>query len=103
MFDIEEFIIAVYLCIEERLKHLTDAHPPRARGFAQSLSDTEVITLEIVGEFLGYHTDINIWRYGKRHWQHWFPALPHHTTFVRHAANLWAYKQLLREQLLVGL
>ena len=103
MFDIEELIIAVYLGIEERFPRLIQAHPPRARGFAPSLSDTELITLEIVGELLRYHTDIDIWRYGKRHWHSWFPAIPDRTTFVRHAANLWAYKQLLYQQLLIDL
>lgn len=103
MFDIEEFIIAVYLCIEERLSPLMQDYPPRSRGFAPGLSDAEILTLEIVGEFLGHHTDIGIWRYTKRHWLDWFPHLPHRSTFVRQASNLWAYKQLLHQQLLVDL
>ena len=103
MFDIEEFIIAVYLCVEEHLQALLEQYPARGRGFDPGLSDAEVITLEIVGEFLGYHNDADIWRYGKRHWQSWFPKLPHRTSFVRHAANLWAYKQLLHQRLLVAL
>lgn len=100
MFNIEEFIIAVYLHIEERLSALLEAYPARARGFEPSLSDAEVITLEVVGEFLGHHTDIGIWRYFRRHWDSWFPGLGHRSTFVRQAANLWAYKQQLHQQLL---
>ncbi|MEL7226549.1 MAG: IS982 family transposase [Cyanobacteria bacterium J06576_12] len=103
MFDIEEFIIAVYVQIDARLTTLLDLYPARARGFEPSLSDAEVITLEVVGEFLGYHTDIGIWRYFRRHWASWFPSLGHRSTFVRQAANLWAYKQQLHQQLLKDL
>lgn len=103
MFDIEEFIIAVYLCVEEHLRALLEQYPVRGRGFDPGLSDAEVITLEIVGEFVGHHSDADIWRYGQRHWRNWFPKLPGRTSFVRHAANLWAYKQLLHQRLLVVL
>ena len=93
MFDIEEFIVEVYLQIEDRLSGLLKAYPARARGFEPKLSGAEVITLEVVGEFLGHHTNIGIWRYFHRHWDSWFLTLGHRSTFVRQAANLWAYKQ----------
>jgi len=40
------------------------------------------------------------WRYFHQHWHDWFPGLHDRTTFVRQAANLWHYKQLLQQQLL---
>jgi len=100
MFDIEEFIIAVFLCIEQHLSSVLMTHPPRARGFAPGLSDSEVLTMEVVGEFLGHHADSEIWKYFRRHWRGWFPHLGHRTSFVRQAANLWNYKQLVHQQLL---
>ncbi|NEQ44930.1 MAG: IS982 family transposase [Leptolyngbya sp. SIOISBB] len=100
MFDIEEFIIAVFLTIEARLKGLLTLYPPRCRGFAPRLSDSEVLTLEIVGECLGHHRDSDLWRYFHTHWHAWFPGLKDRTTFIRQAANLWQYKQLLHQQLL---
>lgn len=103
MFDIEAFIIAVYLCVAEHLETLLAQHPPRQKGFAPSLSDSEVVTLEIIGEFLGYHSDSDIWRYFRRHWLSWFPQLRCRTTFVRQAANLWGYKQQLHQRLLEAL
>ncbi|MGF1461490.1 MAG: hypothetical protein ACFBSG_21005 [Leptolyngbyaceae cyanobacterium] len=75
MFDIEEFIIAVFITVEVHLDTLLRRYPPRHKGFAPGLSDSEVLTLEIVGEFLGHHRDTAIWRYFRRHWHAWFPGL----------------------------
>jgi hypothetical protein len=66
------------------------------------LSDSEVLTIECVGEFWGIDTDKGLDEHFGRHWRDWFPALGriHRTTFVRQAANLWAVKAQLRQQLL---
>ena len=100
MYDIDEFIIAVFLVVDNYLTPLLQHSPPRRKGAAPALSDSEVLTLEIVGEFLGHHDDTRIWRYFYHHWYAWFPDLPNRTTFVRQAANLWHYKQLLQQKLL---
>ncbi len=42
--------------------------PPRTRGFAPSLTDAEVMTMEIVGEFPGIDTDKEIWEDFQPHW-----------------------------------
>ena len=57
----EDFIITVFCIVEEIIKALK---LPRLRrkGANPSLSDSEVITMEIVGEFIGYHEDQAIWR-----------------------------------------
>src|ERR671910_503577 len=61
------------------------------------LSDAEVLTIEVVGEFLGIDTDKGIYCYFRRHYGEWFPALKgvHRTTFCRQAANLWVVKEML--------
>ncbi|MEM1279647.1 MAG: hypothetical protein AAGG53_06370 [Cyanobacteria bacterium P01_H01_bin.152] len=79
MFNIDEFIIAVFLTVDVRLKALVTLYPPRGRGFTPTLSDSEVLTLEIVGEVLGHHSDRGIWCYFRHHWQSWFPALQERT------------------------
>lgn len=88
---IEDFIIRVYceVCAAFEVVVKTQL---RRRGFAPALSDQEVLTLELVGAFLGYDNDKAIWDYFVRHWKAWFPALGERTTFVRQAANLWAVK-----------
>lgn len=96
---LEEFIITVYCCIDNRLTKVFSATPYRSHGFAPKLSDSEVITMEIVGEFLGMDQDKQIWSYFLRHWKNWFPSIGHRSTFVRQSTNLWKIKQVLQEEL----
>jgi hypothetical protein len=97
--DLDTFIVAVFCLIDDRLK---DWEPLRQRGPAPKLSDAEVLTIEIVGEFLGLDTDKGIHSFFRRHYAQWFPALrfAHRTTFARQAANLWKVKELLWQELL---
>ena len=99
MYDTEEFIIAVFCCVDDLLHKIIRGHRIRARGFAPSLGDSEVITMEIVGEFRGIDCDRHIWQYFRDHWEYLFPKLGSRSTFVRQAANLWNYKQLLQQRL----
>ena len=96
--DLNTFIIAVFCLIDDRLK----GRRIRQRGPAPKLSDAEVLTIEIVGEFLGLDTDKALYRYFRRHYGKWFPALGeiHRTTFCRQAANLWKVKEDLWQELL---
>ena len=103
--DLEEFTIAV-LCLVEDLLADSQADPGwrriRRRGPAPTLADSEVLTMEVVGEFLGFDQDVAIYRYFRRAHPGWFPALTrvHRTTFTRQAANLWALKERLWRLLL---
>jgi hypothetical protein len=53
---IEDFIIHVYCCVEEIYRQLVKT-PLRRRGFQPKLTDSEAITPEIVGEFIGKDQD----------------------------------------------
>jgi len=98
---LEEFIIMAFCWVETAFKDVTAGIKLRTRGFAPRLSDSEVITMEMVGEVLGHDGDEAIWAYFRRHWATWFPGLGDRSTFVRQAANLWRVKQLLHERLVV--
>jgi hypothetical protein len=98
--DLEDFTIAVYCLIDELLHELQtdpDWRRVRRRGPAPVLADSEVLTMEAVGEFLGMDQDVAIYQYFRRHHPSFFPALAriHRTTFVRQAANLWVVKERL--------
>lgn len=94
--DIITFLISVYCLIDDSLA----GQKLRRRGPAPTLSDAEVLTIEIVGEFLGIDTDAGLYRFFRRHFSGWFPGLKkiHRTTFTRQAANLWAVKRQLWQQ-----
>ena len=59
---IEYFIINIYLMVDEYYKKVVN-FPLRHGGFTPKLTDQEVITMEIVGEFLHMDTDVQIWHY----------------------------------------
>jgi hypothetical protein len=96
--DLNTFIIAVFCLIDDRIEDRT----LRARGPLPKLSDAEVLTIEVVGEFLGLDTDRALYFFFRRHYREWFPALGevHRTTFARQAANLWKVKERLWQELL---
>jgi Transposase DDE domain len=96
--DLNTFIVAVFCLTDDWLK----GRKLRQRGPKPKLSDAEVLTIEIVGEYLGIDTDEGLYAYFRRHYEEWFPALPevHRTTFTRQAANLWAVKKELQKHLL---
>jgi hypothetical protein len=103
--DLESFTIAV-LCLLDALLVELGADPAwgkvRQRGPAPVLADVEVLTMEVVGEFLGLDQDVAIYRYFRRAHPDWFPALTrlHRTTFARQAANLWVVKEQVWRRLL---
>ena len=95
--DLETLIIAVFCLVDDFVRDLCRDRDLRRRGPAPVLADSEVLTVEIVGEFLGLDTDQGLHAYFRRHFGHPFPALRavHRTTFARQAANLWGVKQAL--------
>jgi hypothetical protein len=93
------FIIMVFCLVSEQLQILRKSYRVRRGGFAPALTDEEVITIEICGEYFKLNTDKDIFNYFKAHYQDWFPALKDRTSFVRQAANLWQFKALIQQQL----
>ena len=97
--SIEDFIIAVFCIIDDELRNLLGKGKLRQRGRKPKLEDSEVLTMEVVGEFLGNDCDTDIWDYFKSHWTHFFPHIPDRSNFVRQSANLHVVKRLLQEKL----
>lgn len=97
---LDDYMLTVFCLVDDQLKALHLDHV-RQRGFAPQLSDSEVLTIESVGEFLGLHQDAQLFWYFRRHHADAFPNLrqSHRTTFLRQAANLWAVKQRLQQHL----
>lgn len=96
---LEEFIIWIYVCVAENLEICLDGKRLRRSGPMPKLSDAEVIAMEIIGEYFGYDTDRQIWKYFKTHWNPWFPGLGSRSQFAKQASNLWSVKQMIQEKL----
>ncbi len=96
----DDFILTVFCLVDDclRLLHLNKV---RQRGFAPKRHDSEVITIELVGEFLQMDQDTQIFWHFRRYHADAFPALRHvsRSAIVRQAANLWAVKQHLHRHL----
>jgi hypothetical protein len=97
--DLSTFIVAVFEVVDDFFE---ERGPVRRRGPAPKLYDSELITMEIVGQFLGIDTEKGIYHYFKRHYPHYFPKMReiHRTTFTRQAANLWVIKEHLWQHVL---
>ncbi len=101
--DLETYIVTTYCLIDDALNTMLVGRRLRQRGPQPILADSEVLTIEVVGEFLGLDQDQAIYHYFRRHHADLFPALTtvHRTTFVRQAANLWRIKERIWQLLVV--
>ena len=74
----------------------------RQRGPMPMLAESEVLTIEVVGEFLRMDQDTALFAHFHRYHADLFPGLAilHRPTFVRQAANLWQVKERIWGQVL---
>jgi hypothetical protein len=96
----QDLLLEVFCLVDDELQALNLGRL-RQRGPAPKLADSEVITIELVGEFWKLGTDQDLFRHFRRYHTAEFPALAraHRTTFARQAANLWRLKQLIQRRL----
>ena len=99
--DRDDFIITVYCLVCEHYQAIQATYPVRRGGFAPALTDEEVITIEICGEYFKCATDQDIFAYFRTHDQHFFPRLTERTLFVRQAAHLWQIKAAIQQRLTI--
>jgi len=99
--DRDTFIIHVYCLVVELYTEVTQSQRLRHGGFEPELTDPEVITMEICGEYRKHDTDKDLFAYFSTHYRHFFPQLTDRSLFVRQAANLWQLKALIQQRLVV--
>jgi hypothetical protein len=97
---VHDLLLEVFCLIDDELQ----ARPLgelRPRGSDPVLSDSEVITLALVGELLGFDADSRLFWFFREYHTAEFPLLArvHRTTFVRQAANLHKLKETLHLRL----
>jgi hypothetical protein len=91
----------VYCLVGEHYAIIRARYGVRHGGFTPALTDAEVITMEICGEYFKCGTDKDLYEYFRAHYRHFFPRLTDRTLFVRQAANLWQVKAAIQQQLTV--
>ena len=98
--DLNTFIVTVFTIIDDWYQ--SQDMKLRRRGPRPTLHDSEVLTIEIVGAFLGMSKEKDVFLYFRRHYAHYFPKLPdvHRTTYTRQSANLCFVKGRLWQDLL---
>jgi hypothetical protein len=96
----QELLLEVFCLVDDELQALNLGRL-RQRGPAPKLADSEVITIELVGEFWKLGTDRDLFRHFRRYHTAEFPTLASvdRTTFTRQAANIWHVKQLIQQRL----
>jgi hypothetical protein len=99
--DRDTFIITVYCLVVQLYPQVVGHERLRARGFIPELTDEEVITMEICGEYFKHSTDKDLFDYFSQHYRHFFPALSERTRFVRQAADLWQVKAGIQQRLTI--
>ena len=92
------YLIGLYLAVEQKFKQVVGNVCLRQRGFPPALSDIEVITILLFGEYQGYGDDKKIWRYTKNHWLEWFPKLGSYKNFAKHCAKLSCITERIYER-----
>ena len=81
--DRDSFIIQVYCLVVETYKIIRQQHKLRRGGFLPALTDEEVITMEICGEYFKLHPDKDLFEYFQSHYLDFFPNLACRAAFVR--------------------
>lgn len=96
----QELLLLVFCLVDDELTAL-NLPKLRSRGSDPTLTDAEVITIELVGEFWGLDADRAIFRHFRAYHTPEFPNLEnvHRTSFARQAANLWAVKRAIHRRL----
>jgi hypothetical protein len=93
----QELLLVVFCLVDDEIQAL--GGPPVRPGPESRPADSEVITIELVGELWGLADDAAIYRHFRHHYLAEFPALAvvDRTRFVRQAADLcWLVRRLQR-------
>jgi hypothetical protein len=77
MYNVAEFVIAIYCLLEDELypAFCRQHGLPRRAGFPPALSDSECLTVELAGQYLGYTSQKQLYEHMHDRFGAWFPAL----------------------------
>ncbi len=85
MYSLAHFVVAIYCLIEDELypRFCQQQGRPRRAGFPPALSDSECLTIEMVGHYLGYSTQRQLFKQMRALFGAWLPGLRDRGAFAR--------------------
>jgi len=93
--DLDTFLTVVYcVCDEVYQREIAPRLRPRP-GARPKLSDSEVLTLAVLGQWHGQRCERCYLRAVRRHWRAYFPQVTSQSAFNRRVRHLWAALSLL--------
>jgi hypothetical protein len=89
--DLDTLALALYVKIDDWLKDSPDLGPWRpAGGFTPEISDTELLTLSVMGPLLRFTSEARWLRHARKHLTHLFPYLPQQPGYNKRLRKLVA-------------
>lgn len=100
--DLDTFLVALYTLVDDAYKRQAASCKPRRPGPKPELSDSEVLTLMILGQWLG-RSERKLLRYAAEHWHAYFPRLLEQSAFNRRTRDLGGVAVVLGQTIAQGL
>src|SRR5581483_9532999 len=75
--NLDEFMLTCVCWSDDLLPLVIKDQRLRQRGRAPRLADSEVLTMEFVGTYLGLSQDSDLFAYFQTHEAHFFPSMGH--------------------------
>ncbi|AKL96103.1 transposase IS4 family protein [Clostridium aceticum] len=98
--DLKDFITVTYVLIDNIYKEITPTHIKKRRNINESiLSDSQIITLSIVGELLTIDSEKAWLGFCKKNLKDLFPRFSHRTRFNRTRRALHSVIDAIRKEL----
>lgn len=86
--DLDTFLVAVYCVVDELYVAHAGPHKPVRPGRRPALSDSEVLTLQLLAQWQTAGSERVFLAYAARHWRAYFPRLLDQSAFNRRARDL---------------
>ncbi|OCL26218.1 transposase [Orenia metallireducens] len=98
--NLRDFITIIYVIIDDIYQEVTPTHIKERRNIDKAiLSDSEIITISIVGESLTIDSEKSWFNFVKKNLKDLFPEVCHRTRFNRTLRNLHAVLDEIRKKL----
>lgn len=101
--DLEELFIAVYVVVDDFYQQHVPETIKHRPGPTSPFTDSEVITINLVGEMLGIDSEKSWVRFIRKNFRYLFPVLPKRREFNRRHRCLWKVIDLLRWEIVMEL